>query len=68
MFPEKSPTVDVVGVMILAYAVAWLVFLSLACVTRTTVCLETAHGVNRDPSRYRPDTVGASVCSEFERP
>jgi len=59
------------------FAIAWaLGFLLVACalwatgcVTRTTVCVETAHGVgHRDTYGGRPDSVGASVCAEIERP
>jgi hypothetical protein len=39
-----------------------------ACVTRTTVCVETSHGVGPARDGYRPDSVGASVCAEVERP
>lgn len=48
---------------------AWFLLFVFGCVTRTTVCVETGHGVgHRDTYGGRPDTVGASVCAELERP
>lgn len=58
----------------IAFAIAAFVFigwcaLSTGCVTRTTVCLETAHGLGRpDPVVGHRDSVGGSVCADIERP
>ncbi len=46
-----------------------LALLLAGCVTRTTVCVETAHGVGRrDDYGARPSSAGASVCVDVERP
>lgn len=60
----------------IACAIAAFVFvgwcaLATGCVTRTTVCLETAHGVGRvSPADVggRRDSLGGSVCADIERP
>lgn len=61
----------VMATLIAAVAIAVL-FLALVagCVTRTTVCVEAAHALDRRTEPYGAprDTTGASVCTEFERP
>ncbi len=55
----------------IAFAIAAFVFVALCvgCVTRTTVCVETAHGVGRaDEFGGRRDSVGGSACVDIERP
>jgi len=56
----------------IAFAAASLLFglvCTVGCVTRTTVCVETSHALGpAEPGGYRHDSVGASVCQEFERP
>ena len=61
---------DLAGYVVLAavYVVGlWL--LVSGCVTRTTVCVEHSRALGpRDGYGSRPDSVGASVCAEVERP
>ncbi len=57
----------------IAFAIAAFVFVGVCamagCVTRTTVCVETAHGVGRaDDFGGRRDSVGGSACVDIERP
>lgn len=72
MTPNHDP--DLLGIIIKAWlwclvAGCLLSLLTTGCVTRTTVCVETQHGVGaRDEYGGRRDTVGGSACVDVERP
>ncbi len=60
---------DVWVLMLWAVGFAWFCLFVFGCVTRTVVCVETAHGIgHRDSYGGRPDSVGGSVCVDIERP
>lgn len=65
--PGLDEPPDVIGAMVGVLALAWLFLLLFGCVTRTTVCIETSHGVGPASSGIRQDAVGASVCADLER-
>jgi len=72
MTPHTPDWTDTAFAWAIASAIAALVFVVFClagCVTRTTVCVETAHGLGvRDAYGGRPDTVGGSACVDIERP
>jgi len=75
LVPEGAPAVTrpalddaVMWASIWSLALVLFIVLVCSCVTRTTVCVETSHGVGpADASAMRRDSVGASVCAEVER-
>lgn len=57
------------------WGIAWVAGALLAglclsgCVTKVSVCVETAHGYGRGAELgYQRNTVGGSVCADVERP